>query len=136
MWQLVFRYGLLIAAVGLLLQLSRYIMVPFLDREEVTFTGYALAIVISVLFIVQQRKRKQTVVTTDPADVLRELGISHRELEVLKEMSQGSSNKEIADKLFIAESTVKTHVSNLLMKLHAKRRTEAIHKARDYRLID
>ncbi|MEM9327658.1 MAG: response regulator transcription factor [Bacteroidota bacterium] len=74
--------------------------------------------------------------STAPVEVIDKLGISQRELEVLQQMSHGFSNKEIADKLFIAESTVKTHVSSLLVKLHAKRRTEAIHKARDYRLID
>ncbi|MTI39337.1 response regulator transcription factor [Fulvivirga lutimaris] len=56
-------------------------------------------------------------------------------MEVLNVMAEGLSNVEIADKLFVSESTVKTHVSNLLSKLDAKRRTEAIKKAKEYGII-
>jgi DNA-binding NarL/FixJ family response regulator len=48
-----------------------------------------------------------------------------RELEVLKEISKGKSNKEIASDLFITEKTVKTHVSNILAKLNLQDRTQA-----------
>ncbi len=63
------------------------------------------------------------------------LGISKREYDVLKEMADGKSNQEIADQLFISESTVKTHVSNLLIKLDSKRRTEAIRKAKEVSIL-
>lgn len=62
-------------------------------------------------------------------------GISKREYEVLKEIALGLSNKEIGDKLFLSESTIKTHVSNLFVKLNAKRRTQAIQKAKEMQLI-
>ena len=62
-------------------------------------------------------------------------GISDREYEVLLAMSKGLSNSEIGRELFISESTVKTHVSNLLVKLDARRRTEAITKAREQGLV-
>lgn len=65
----------------------------------------------------------------------KELNLSRRETEVLQEMATGKSNKEIAESLFISESTIKTHVSNLLFKLDAKRRTEAIEKARKMGLL-
>ena len=55
--------------------------------------------------------------TTDP--------LTERELEVLRLISQGLSNKEIASKLFISEWTVRTHVSNVLSKLHLASRTQA-----------
>jgi ATP/maltotriose-dependent transcriptional regulator MalT len=61
---------------------------------------------------------------------IADLGISNREYEVLQLISTGLSNLEIAQKLFISESTVKTHVSNLLMKLDAKRRTQAVTNAK------
>lgn len=64
-----------------------------------------------------------------------ELGISSRELEVLECIASGKSNREIADALFISENTVKTHVSSLLQKLDAKRRTEALHIARSKGLL-
>ncbi len=63
------------------------------------------------------------------------LGISNREYEVLIEISNGLSNKEIGEKLFISESTIKTHVSNLLVKLDAKRRTQAIQKAKELQIL-
>jgi NarL family two-component system response regulator LiaR len=55
--------------------------------------------------------------TTDP--------LTLRELEVLRLVSQGMSNREIADKLVVAEWTVRTHVSNILSKLHLASRTQA-----------
>ena len=56
-------------------------------------------------------------------DPLEEL--TERELETLKALSQGKSNKDIADELFVTEKTVKTHVSNVLSKLGVKSRTQA-----------
>lgn len=66
---------------------------------------------------------------------IEELGISNREYEVLIEISNGLSNKEIGEKLYISESTIKTHVSNLLVKLDAKRRTQAIQKAKELQIL-
>jgi DNA-binding NarL/FixJ family response regulator len=68
-------------------------------------------------------------------EAVRQLGISKREFEVLELVSQGLSNQEIADKLFVSMSTVKTHVSNVLAKLDANRRTEAIARAKQLRII-
>jgi DNA-binding NarL/FixJ family response regulator len=66
---------------------------------------------------------------------ISELEISTREYEVLQEIASGLSNNEIADKLFLSESTIKTHVSNLLAKLNAKRRTQAIQIAKDLNIL-
>jgi two-component system, NarL family, response regulator LiaR len=66
---------------------------------------------------------------------LQEIGISPREYEVLQGMAQGFSNQEIADKLFLSINTVKTHTSNLFIKLDARRRTQAIQKAKALGLI-
>lgn len=63
------------------------------------------------------------------------LGISDRELEVLKEIAAGHSNKEIAKRLEVSPNTVKTHVARLFEKLDAKRRTDAIRKARELGLV-
>jgi len=63
------------------------------------------------------------------------LGISPRELEVLEQLAAGLSNKQIADKLNVSPHTVKTHVSKLFEKLGARRRTEAILKARELGLL-
>lgn len=61
--------------------------------------------------------------------------LSPRELEVLRLVEQGESNKEISDKLSIGAGTVKTHVANLLNKLDARCRTEAVSRARERGLI-
>ncbi len=66
---------------------------------------------------------------------LKEAGISKREYEVLELIAAGLSNQEIAARLFVSNSTVKTHVSNILAKLDASRRTEAIAKAKEMRII-
>lgn len=63
------------------------------------------------------------------------LGISDRELMVLHELAAGSSNKEIAARLKVSPNTVKTHVARLFEKLEARRRTEAIKRARELGLV-
>jgi NarL family two-component system response regulator LiaR len=68
-------------------------------------------------------------------DELKRTGLSKRELEVLEFMAVGLSNREIADKLFVSENTVKTHASHLFEKLDVKRRTQAIEKAKRLILI-
>ena len=63
------------------------------------------------------------------------LGLTPRELEVLEQMAAGHSNREIAERLFLSENTIKTHISRLLDKLGAKRRTQAVHQGKALRLI-
>jgi len=63
------------------------------------------------------------------------LNISKRELEVLELMATGCSNNEIAEKLFLSPNTIKTHAANLFEKLDAKRRTQAVEKAKQLGLI-
>jgi DNA-binding CsgD family transcriptional regulator len=66
---------------------------------------------------------------------LRELGITRRELEILELIAGGLSNREIAEKLFVSENTVKTHSSRLFDKLSAKRRTQAVQLGKEFGLI-
>ncbi len=68
-------------------------------------------------------------------DKIKELGITARELEILQLIAGGLSNREIAEKLFVSENTVKTHSSRLFDKLSAKRRTQAVQIAKQLRLI-
>lgn len=85
-------------------------------------------------------KTKQNVTVQNEENIIntlkiKELGISKREYEVLQKINDGLSNQEIATTLFISESTVKTHVSNLLSKLDARRRTQAITKAKELGIL-
>ena len=67
--------------------------------------------------------------------LVSQLELSKRELEILSLMAQGHSNQEIAAKLFVSLSTVKTHIQNLFEKLDVKRRTQAVEKAKRLSLI-
>jgi NarL family two-component system response regulator LiaR len=64
-----------------------------------------------------------------------QLGITPRELEILQHIAAGLSNKEIAEKLYVSENTVKTHTGSVFEKLAAKRRTQAVQIAKEARLI-
>ena len=66
---------------------------------------------------------------------LQELAITKRELEILGLIANGLSNREIAEKLFVSENTVKTHSSRLFDKLSAKRRTQAVQLGKELGLI-
>jgi DNA-binding NarL/FixJ family response regulator len=77
------------------------------------------------------RLSRKTVATANP--VIESL--SEREIEILRLIAKGASNREIASTLFLAEGTVKNHVTNILGKLEARDRTQAALKARDSGLI-
>lgn len=66
---------------------------------------------------------------------LKALAITRRELEILQLIAGGLSNREIAEKLFVSENTVKTHSSRLFDKLSAKRRTQAVQIGKELGLI-
>lgn len=61
--------------------------------------------------------------------------LSAREIEILKLVASGKSNKEIADILVIAEGTVKNHLSNILSKLGVKDRMQAVFKATEFGIL-
>jgi DNA-binding CsgD family transcriptional regulator len=72
--------------------------------------------------------------TADPAR--REaLGITPREQEILGLIAEGLSTREMAERLGVSENTVKTHTGRLLAKLQARRRTEAVRRAKEEGLL-
>ena len=72
---------------------------------------------------------------TPDTDELKRLSITKREYEVLELIALGLSNQEIADKIFVSTSTIKTHSSSLFMKLDARRRTQAVRRAKELRIL-
>jgi len=64
-----------------------------------------------------------------------DLGITRREMEILELIAQGMSNREIAEKLFVSENTVKTHSSRVFDKLGARRRTQAVQMGKEFGLL-
>jgi two-component system, NarL family, response regulator LiaR len=73
---------------------------------------------------------RQPVVTINSNDVLTD-----READILSHIIMGHSNKEMAEKLFISENTVKKHINNIYSKLGVKRRSQAIAKAKELGLF-
>jgi len=67
---------------------------------------------------------------------LEETGLSKRELSVLEALEPGASNREIAKRLFLAEQTVKFHLTNIFRKLGVSTRTEAVHVAYERGLVE
>jgi DNA-binding CsgD family transcriptional regulator len=105
-----------------------------------TALGIWLAIKLSKPKIEKVVVEKEVYITRNENFVLNsslisKLELSKRELEILDLMAQGHSNEEIAAKLFVSVSTVKTHNQNLFFKLDVKRRTQAIEKAKRLQLI-
>lgn len=68
-------------------------------------------------------------------DNLKDLGLTPREHEILGLIAQGLSNREIGEKLFVSENTIKTHSSRLFEKLSVNRRVHAIQKGKELGLI-
>ena len=66
---------------------------------------------------------------------LKELGLTPREHKILGLIAEGMSNREIAEKLFVSENTIKTHSSRLFDKMDVSRRVQAIQKGKDLGLI-
>jgi DNA-binding NarL/FixJ family response regulator len=65
-----------------------------------------------------------------------EAGLTKRELSILEELPAGGSNQEIAKRLFLAEQTVKFHLTNIYRKLGVSTRTEALHYAYEKGLVE
>ena len=72
---------------------------------------------------------------TPNTSLISQFELSKRELEILSLMAEGHSNEEIAEKIFVSLSTVKTHNQNIFAKLDVKRRTQAVDKAKRLSLI-
>ena len=145
-----FTYGAALAAILLFLKWLEWRFL-ILDHSFEFYIG-AIALTFTVLGIWLSRKlfrpAKETIIiekeVTLPAlqpgqlpddSTLQRHGLSKREWEVLALMAEGLSNQEIADKLFVSLNTVKTHTSNLYLKLDVKRRTQAIEKGKRVGLL-
>lgn len=132
-------YGI---AMAVLVGILKFVEYSFLVKDlSVEFYAGAIAFLFVALGIWAGRKLTRVkVIVANPnfildTEELQRLGISKREYEVLELIAQGLSTKEIAEKLFVSTSTIKTHSSNLFTKLNVKRRTQAIQRAKELRLL-
>jgi DNA-binding CsgD family transcriptional regulator len=136
-WKSVALYGALLAAGTLALEWLDY------QRTVRAHSGDVYVFLIAAAFLALGLFIGSRVIGRAPArpafdgnpQARAALGISPRELTVLRELAEGRSTKEIADALAVSPNTVKTHLANLFEKLGAKRRTEAITKARELGIV-
>ncbi len=132
-------YGLAMAVLIFLLKYLEYRL--FVRDLSIEFYVGIVAVMFAILGVwAGKRLTRRKIVLVGPVfilneDALQQLEISKREHEVLELMAQGLSNQEIADKLFVSLNTIKTHSSNLFLKLEVKRRTQAVQKGKELRLI-
>jgi two-component system, NarL family, response regulator LiaR len=140
-------YGLISGILIVLLQWTEYQFVVV--EHSIEIYGGLIAATFAVLGIwlgLKLTAKRQTVVVREipvpaegafiPCERKREdLRITRRELEILELIAQGLSNREIAEKLFVSQSTVKTHSSRVFEKLGARRRTQAVQLAKEFGLL-
>ncbi|MEL6976186.1 MAG: response regulator transcription factor [Bacteroidota bacterium] len=132
----IFVFSALIVSLLVLFKISTYSYTSGNSRIEYVISGIAIVFFGIGLYINRRSASKKNLEPQQvDLDKLEDLGISKREYEVLVEIAKGLSNKEIGDTLHLSESTVKTHVSNLLVKLDAKRRTQALQRAKELNII-
>ncbi len=104
------------------------------------FTGLGIWLAIKLITPKVKTVIIEKQVFASPGFVLNEaelnrLRLSTRELEVLQLMADGLSNRQIAERLFVSLNTIKTHTSNLFLKMEVERRTQAIEMAKRLGLI-
>ena len=133
----IFVFSLLILVLILLFQISAYSINSGNLKMEIAIAVIAIVFFIVGIYINKKSLHKPINTSKEIIDYkkIEALEITEREYEVLQAISEGLSNKEIGDKLFISGSTIKTHVSNLLVKLNAKRRTQALQVAKKLQII-
>lgn len=141
MKQVVLGFGLLITALLVLFRLAKYNHYFSEDAETGLVLFCILFFAIGVflswkLFVKKEVIKEASIDETVTQPAVLKSNISKRELEVLQLISDGLSNQQIADKLFLSEKTIKKHISNLFAKLEVSRRTEAVKKAKEVLLIN
>jgi len=129
-------FGSIVIAVMLLFQLSKYSVLRGDFALEFVLVIIAVSFFVIGFFVYKKLYPKAPSEEKEiNLEKIKSLEITDREYQVLELISKGLSNKEIANQLFLSESTIKTHVSNLLVKLDAKRRTQAVQVAQELNIL-
>ncbi|MDX2049034.1 MAG: response regulator transcription factor [Chitinophagaceae bacterium] len=136
-------FGLLILCLLVLFKLGEVNFIKGNIKLEVIVAIAAIIFFFVGLYFNYRNRKTETVSTETPDpppgmidyNQIKKFGITQREHEVLLKMAEGLSNQEIANALFLSESTIKTHVSSILFKLDAKRRTQAIQAAKNLKIV-
>jgi DNA-binding NarL/FixJ family response regulator len=144
MKQVIIGFGLLITALLVLFKIAEYSRWQSGDSMLDWIAVFSLLFLVIGIFIsrklfvqkviIKEEAKQQENFSIDEIR-LKKTGISKRELEILQLVDAGLSNQQIAERLFVSEHTVKKHISNLFFKLDVQRRTEAVKKAKNLKLI-
>ncbi len=135
-WKPVLGYGALLATGAVALQWLDYQRLARLHPGDIYLVLVAAGFLALGVFVGARVFAGPPAAPFDGNPAARAaLGLSARELEVLQELAAGHANKEIAARLHVSPNTVKTHVTNLFAKLGARRRTEAIRRARELGIV-
>ncbi|HNL37980.1 MAG TPA: response regulator transcription factor [Saprospiraceae bacterium] len=140
-------YGIALGLLLVAMQFFRYRLLVY-DHSTEAYVGL-VALLFTLLgawagrkFFRSKKEEKPAADETAPvlpvqtnAQLVQQLGITPRELEVLQLIAQGLSNREIAEQLYVSLNTVKTHAANVFVKLDVQRRTQAIQKAKTLGLL-
>ena len=136
MWKSIAVYGALLAVGTLALQWLNYLHLARAYSSDIYIALIAAGFLTLGLFLGARILATPKPLAFDGnPQAQAALGISPRELAVLQELAMGRSNKEIAARLNVSPNTVKTHIAHVFEKLQAKRRTDAINRARELGLL-
>lgn len=141
-------YGALLAALIFILKWLQWKFLIVDNSLDIYIGLIAVFFTILGIWVANQlvRPKVQTVIVEKEVPVvlpdnsaineeeLKKLNLSNREYEILQLLVKGYSNAQIGETLFLSLSTVKTHVSNLFVKMDVKSRTQAIGKANRLRI--
>ncbi|MEM9361942.1 MAG: response regulator transcription factor [Bacteroidota bacterium] len=146
----IFLYGLVLATLTLGLKWLQWKFLILDNSIDIYIGLIALTFTILGVWIASQitKPKTETVVIEKQVvvhrphefvlneEVFNKLNLTSREYEVLKLIVRGHSNSNIAEKLFLSQSTIKTHVSNLYKKMDVKNRYHAIAKAKNLNIVE
>jgi DNA-binding NarL/FixJ family response regulator len=144
---IIIGFGLLILCLLILFRIGEVNFIKGDVKLEVIVSIAALVFFFVGLYFNYHSQKKAvqrqspTTIRDDSSNVsvdyeqIKKLGLTQREHDVLLKMAEGLSNQEIGAALFLSESTIKTHVSNILFKLDAKRRTQAVQVAKQLKIV-
>jgi len=136
MWKRVIGYGALLAAGTVALQWLDYQRMARMHSGDIyLFLVAAAFLVLGIVLGMRVFAAPAPSAFDGNPKAQAALGLSERELEVLHELAAGHSNKEIAARLHVSPNTIKTHVARVFEKLDAKRRTDAIRRARELGIV-
>ena len=139
---IIIGFGLLILSLLILFRIAEVNFIQGNVKLEIIVAVAAVIFFVAGLYVNHRNTLREQSTARQPEtrgaidyEALKRSGLTNREHEVLIKMATGMSNQEIAQSLFLSESTVKTHVSNILFKLDAKRRTQAIQVAKQKNIV-